>query len=310
MPRPNLMRVFVTGSASHLAQAWLPKLCADPRIEHVIGVDLAPGFIAHPKLTHHRLDIRSPDIGALISDCDALVHLAWVVLRGKMNAATMHDVNVRGTQNVFEAARAAGITRLIHLSSAAVYGGGEKLTEAAQLQPLPGFLYAQHKVEVENWLANEFPEALRLRPHIILGPHCQPLLKQLLHQPCYPRLPDPQPRLQCVHEDDVADAISAGLFNPVSSPLNLAAAGEYSFKQVIAARYRHPIPLPFGLIKMALSLSWRLTGYGGEPAWLDGMRHTLTLDCARAENELNWRPKFAADAALAAVSLKNNPDLQ
>lgn len=295
------MRIFVTGAASHLAQAWLSKLCADQRIERVIGIDLAPAIFTHPKFTHHRLDIRSPDIGALMSGCDALVHLAWVVLRGKMKAETMRDINVHGTQLVFEAARAAGITRLIHLSSASVYGSGENLTEAAPLNPLPDFLYAQHKAEVESWLAHEFPEALRLRPHILLGPHCQPLLKQLLHQPCYPRLPDPQPRLQCVHEDDVADAISAGLFSPASGPLNLAVAGEYSFKQVIAARYRHPIPLPFSLIKMALSLSWRLTGYGGEPAWIDGMRHTLTLDCTRAQSELDWAPKFTADVALAAV---------
>lgn len=295
------MRIFITGAASHLAQAWLPKLCADQRIERVIGIDLAPATFTHPKFTHHHLDIRSPEIGALMSGCDALVHLAWVVLRGKMNAATMHDINVHGSQHIFEAARAAGIPRLIHLSSAAVYGGGEKLTEAAPLQPLPGFLYAQHKAEVENWLASEFPEALRLRPHILLGPHCQPLLKQLLHQPCYPRLPNPQPRLQCAHEDDVADAISAGLFSPVSGSINLAAAGEYSFKQVIAARYRHPIALPFGLVKAALNVAWRLTGYGGEPAWLDGMQHTLTLDCVRAQSELDWRPKFTADAALAAV---------
>ncbi len=301
MPRPKPMRILITGSASHLALAWLPKLCADPRIERVIGVDVAPATFTHPKLTHHRLDIRSPDIGALMSGCDALVHLAWVVLRGKMNAATMHDVNVRGTQNVFEAARAAGIPRLIHLSSAAVYGAGENLSEAAPLQALPGFLYALHKAEVESWLAREFPEALRLRPHIILGPHCQPLLKQLLHQPCYPRLPDPQPRLQCVHEDDVADALSAGLFNPISGPVNLAAADTFSFKEIIAARYRHPIPLPFGLVKAALNIAWHLTGYGGEPAWIDGLRHTLTLDCTRAAHELGWQPRFTADAAFAAV---------
>lgn len=301
MPRPNTMRILITGSASHLALAWLPKLCADPRIERVIGVDVAPATFTHPKFMHHKIDIRSPGIGALMSGCDALVHLAWVVLRGKMNAAAMRDVNVRGAQLVFEAARAAGIPRLIHLSSAAVYGAGENLSEAAPLQPLPGFLYALHKAEVESWLAREFPEALRLRPHIILGPHCQALLKQLLHQPCYPRLPDPQPRLQCVHEDDVADALSAGLFNSVSGPVNLAAADTFSFKQIIAARYRHPFPLPFGMVKTALELVWRLIGYGGEPAWIDGMRHTLMLDCTRAQSELNWRPKFTADAALAAV---------
>ena len=295
------MRIFVTGSASHLARAWLPKLCADPRVERVIGIDLAPAIFTHAKFTHQRVDIRSPNIGSLMSGCDALVHLAWVVLRGKMTATTMHEINVHGTKRVFEAARAAGITRLIHLSSAAVYGSGENLSEAAPLNPLPNFLYAQHKAEVEDYLAREFPQALRLRPHIILGPHCQPLLKQLLHLPCYPRLPDPQPRLHCVHEDDVADAINLALFNLSCGALNLAAVGEYSVKEVITARYPNAIGVPFRWVKHTLNIAWHVTGYGGEPAWLDGMRHTLTLDCVRAYSELAWRPKFTATEALAAV---------
>lgn len=295
------MRVFVTGSASHLAQAWLPSLCADPRIERVVGVDIAPAIFTHAKFTHHCLDIRSPDIGALMSGCDALVHLAWVVLRGKMDAATMRDINVGGTQKVFEAARAAGITRLIHLSSASVYGSGDQLTEDAPLNPLPNFLYALHKAEAENYLAREFPEALRLRPHLILGPHCQPLLKQLSQQPGYSRLPDPQPRLQCVHEDDVADAMSAGLFSATQGAVNLAAADTFSFKQIITSRFRHAIPLPFGLVKTTLNIAWHLTGYGGEPAWIDGMRHTLTLECARAQREWGWHPKHSAVSTLETV---------
>ena len=295
------MRIFVTGSASHLAQAWLPKLCADPRIERVIGIDLAPAIFTHAKFTHQRVDIRSPDISALMSACDALVHLAWVVLRGKMAATTMHEINVRGTQKVFEAARAAGIPRLIHLSSAAVYGSGEYLNETAPLNPLPNFLYAQHKTQVEICLARDYPQALCLRPHIILGPQCQPLLKQLLHLPCYPRLPDPQPRLQCVHEDDVVAALTAALFSSVNGPMNLAAPGEYSIKQAISARHVHPLALPFSLVKTAFEVAWRVTGYGGEPAWLHGMRHTLTLDCFRAQHALDWRPRHDAGTTLASV---------
>lgn len=258
-------------------------------------MDIAPTIFTHEKYTHHQIDIRSPAIGALVSGCDALVHLAWVTLRGKMSITAMHDINVRGTQLVFEAARVAGVTRLIHLSSAAVYGRGDKLIETAPLMPLPGFLYAQHKVEVENYLARAFPEALRLRPHIILGPHCQPLLAQLLRQPAYPNLPEPQPRLQWVHEADVADAIQRGLFSDARGPVNLAATEPFSFKEIISARHRHPIALPFSLLKAVLNISWRLTGFGGEPAWLDGMLHSLTLDCTRAANELGWQPKFSTD---------------
>ena len=295
------MRIFLTGSASHLAQALLPKLCAHAEITSIIGIDLQASCFAHPEFTHHIADIRSPEIVHLMQGCDALVHLAFVVLRGKMDVATMRDINVYGTQNIFAAARKAGLARLVHLSSAAVYGSGAHLTESAPMRPLPGFLYGQHKAEVESWLAQKYPQALRLRPHIILGPHCQPLLVKLLRQPCYIVLPEPQPRMQCVHEDDMADAIIASLFSPASGPINLAAPGNYSFKEAIAQRHPHPLPMAFGAAKWALNITWRLTGFGGEPAWLDGIRHTLTLDCSLAKQTLAWQPKFDANAALASV---------
>ena len=44
-----------------------------------------------------------------------------------------------------------------------------------------------------------------------------------------------------------------------------------------------------------------LSGFGGEPAWLDGIRHTLTLDCARARQALGWAPRRDVGQTLAAM---------
>lgn len=295
------VRIFLSGAASHLAQALLPKLCAQSEVSAVIGGDVVATNFVHPKFVPHIADIRSPEITRLMQGCDALVHLAFVVLRGKMAATTMHDINVQGTCRLFNAARQAGIARLVHLSTAAVYGAGENLKESAALRPLPGLLYARHKAQVETWLEHEFPQAVRLRPHIILGPHCLPLLRKLLRQPCYVALGEPQPQLQCVHEDDVAQAIFASLLQPASGPINLAAPGSYSFKQAIVQRHARALPINFSTAQMALNLAWRFTGFGGEPAWLDGIRHALTLDCSRATQVLAWQPKFDVQATLASV---------
>ncbi len=295
------MRVFLSGSASHLAQALLPKLCARSEVSAVIGIDLRAAAFAHSKFTQHNADIRSPETVRLMQGCDALAHLAFIVLRGNMTAAIMQDINVQGTRQLFHAARQARIARLVHLSSAAVYGGGENLSESAALRPLPGFLYGQHKAQLEAWLASEFPEAVRLRPHIILGPQCQTLLLKILRQPFFVSLAEPQPQLQCVHEDDVADAIIASLLLPASGPINLAAPGSFSFKQAIAQRHAGALPMTFGAAKMALKLAWRFTGFGGEPAWLDGIQYPLTLDCSRAQQVLAWQPQYDALAALASV---------
>jgi nucleoside-diphosphate-sugar epimerase len=293
------MRVFVTGSSACLAQALLPWLCAEPAIERVTGVDRAAPRFAHAKFHAYQLDIRDPRLPGLLAGHDALVHLAYVVLRGRTSARQMHEINVTASLELFRAARRAGIGRLVQLSSAAIYGSGIGVTETAPLAPLPRFLYAQHKAELERLLAAEFPDSVRLRPHVILGPHAQPLLKRLLAIPFYPALPDPQPRLQCVHEEDVASAVLAALGSAAAGPFNLASEDSFSYREAIRGRHRASFPLPRRAARAALGLAWRISGWGGEPQWIEGLARTLTLDCRRAHRLLGWRPARCSAEILA-----------
>lgn len=288
------MRVFVTGSSAQLARALLPRLCAHPGVAQVTGVDIEPPHFAHPKFSAIALDIRTGQLARRMENHNILINMAFRVLRGRMSEAAMFDINIDGGHKVFHAARAAGVARLIHLSSAAVYGSGENLCEDAPLAPLPGFLYGQHKARLEQWLAAEFPQCLRLRPHVILGPNAQPLLKWLLRQPCHLRLPEPAPRLQCVHEEDVVDAVLLAMESAVRGALNLAAADSFSFRDAVRARHRLSLALPVPLARAVLGTAWKLSGWGGEPAWIDGLARNLTLDCSRAQRELGWHSRRTA----------------
>ena len=295
------MNVLVTGSSSHLARAVLPLLCAQAHIERVTGVDIAPPHFAHEKFHAVQCDIRAPHMTALLEGQHALVHLAFVVLRGHMRESAMAEINVDGSLQLFHAARAAGVQRLVQLSSAAVYGRGAQLAEDAALAPLPGFLYAGHKAQLERVLAADFPECVRLRPHVILGPNAQPLLRRLLDLPLYLALPQPLPQIQCVHEVDVARAILCAIEREVRGPFNLAATGTCSYRDLILQRHRHALPLPLPLARPALRAAWWLTGWGGEPAWIEGLAHTLTLDCARAQRELHWQCNYDTIAAANSI---------
>lgn len=293
------MKVFITGASAHFARALLPRLCAHPAVAQVTGIDIRPPHYSHVKFNAIHLDIRSAQLARRMENHNILINMAFRVLRGRMSQSDMFDVNVNGGQHVFRAARTAGITRLIHLSSAAVYGSGDNLNENAPLKPLPGFLYGQHKACLEQWLAAEFPNCARLRPHVILGAHAQPLLKWLLHHPFRLRLPEPAPQLQCVHEDDVAEAVLLAMQSKVHGPLNLAAADSFSFSDAVRARHRLSIPLPVPVARALLLGAWKTCGWGGEPAWIDGLTRSLTLDCRRAHSELSWSSTYSAAQALA-----------
>lgn len=292
------MNVLVTGSSSHLARALLPVLCAEDSISRVTGVDIAPPHFSHAKFQATNCDIREPCLTDILPGHDALVHLAYVVLRGRMREAEMADINVRGSYRLFQAARDAGVKRLVHLSSAAVYGKGENVSEETAYAPLDGFLYGTHKTQLERLLEADIPECVRLRPHVILGRNAQPLLLQLLNLPLYPALPRPYPRLQCVHEDDVARAVLLAIRQNVQGPFNLAADDSFSYCELIQRRHRFALALPPGLARAGLHALWRITGWGGEPAWLEGLDNTLTLDCRHTINTLGWHSRYDTAATL------------
>ncbi|MBU6485043.1 MAG: NAD-dependent epimerase/dehydratase family protein, partial [Betaproteobacteria bacterium] len=267
----------------------------------VTGIDrILPAF-RHPKFEPVVADIAERAAHVRLPGANALVNLAFVVMRGRQPLREMARNNVEGTKALLAAAQAAGIGSIVHLSSAAVYGHGVGLAEDAALAPLPRFQYALQKAQVDAWISQVLPRAAVLRPTVILGPNAQPLLRRLASAPCYLRLPDPQPRLQCVHEDDVAQAVALALGLGARGPFNLAAPGDFSLRELVRARRPRAHGVPLALADIALRVAWRATGWGGEPGWLDGAAQSLTIDCSRASAVLGWRPRHAHWQEIAGV---------
>jgi len=297
------MRVLITGSASHLARTLIPHLLSDAGIDEIIGVDWRDSGLSLPRFTEVLLDVRSPQLTRVMTDVDAVIHMAFVVMQQDLGAQRrdrelIRDINVRGSQNVFTLAARRGIRRLVHLSSAAVYAlptHTKRATESHARAALPGFAYSEDKVAIEDWLDGfeaEHPalRLVRLRPHVILGPQSQPFLRALLRYPLYPLLPDPQPVVQCVHEEDVADAVRLALRSEAHGAFNLACSDSASFRTMQRHAHWLPLPLPHTIVSAMLRLGWRWFGWGTDPVWLDMIRHSLVLDTARARRELGWKP--------------------
>lgn len=98
----------------------------------------------------------SPDLHGV----DAVVHAAFAHVRGRYRGGEGDDpdgfvrANRDGGLRLFDAARAAGVPVVLHLSSRAVFDGyppGTLLTEG--LAPRPTSLYGQIKTELETALA-------------------------------------------------------------------------------------------------------------------------------------------------------------
>lgn len=286
------MHVVVTGAAGHLGRVLLPVLLADREVTRVTAIDRA----AQP-ITHAKLVARRGDAAAVAADtlrgADALVHLAFVLLRGWRSLHAMRAANVDMTQRVFSSAAEAGVGRLLFLSSAAVYGSGEHLGEAAPMTPLPGFAYGAHKAACEHWLQQQLPGAVRLRPHIVLGPHALPLLQRLARLRVTLRQAGVPPQWQMVHEQDVAAAIRLALARDVGGPFNLATADTFSLTELAEWMGGVRLEVSPRLAQALLKCVWRCAGVGGEPGWGAGLTRALTLDTGRARGLLGWSPQYA-----------------
>ena len=298
------MRILVTGSASHLARVLIPRLLDDRNVDEIIGVDWQESGLFLSRYTEVLLDVRSPQLARLMTGVDAVVHLAFVVMQGDLGSnrrdrTLIRDINVHGSQNVFTLAAQGGVRHFVQLSSVAVYALPTHFKRAAESHPraaLPGFAYAEDKVTVESWLDSfekDHPQlrVVRLRPHMILGPRAQPFLRALLRYPFYPALPDPQPVVQCVHEQDVAEAVCLALFGDARGAFNLACADSASLRTMQRHAHWLPLPLPRPLVEVLARAGWKWLGAGTDPAWLDTLGHSLAVDSARARHELGWKPK-------------------
>ena len=295
------MRVLVTGAASRLAQAMLPALCSRPAVEAVTGIDSNSVRFRHAKFRGVALDIRDATPGPMLAQHDALVHLAFAVAADGMTADDMFDLNVRSAHKLFHAARDAGVKRLVHMSSAFVYGAAVHANEHSPLKPLSGFVYAEQQAQLDHMLGIEFPECVRLRPHVIVGPHAHPVLRKLLRQPFYLRLPDPQPLFQCVHEDDVAQAVLLALESEARGAYNLASEESLSLREAMKARHWLSVGLAPASARRGLELAARVLKWNFDPVWLERLSHTLLINSRRAISELGWRSRYSARAAIRAT---------
>jgi UDP-glucose 4-epimerase len=188
-----MKRVLVTGACGAVGQVLIQELAA-------AGVEtLATDIRRHEDMPDGvgfmKLDVRGSDAKRIVKDFkpDVIVHLASIVspTRG-MTREFAHDVDVKGTRNVLDAAISHGVKRLVVTSSGAAYGyhadNPVPLSESDPVRGNPEFAYSDHKRQVEEMLAEaraSHPglEQVVLRVGTVLGAGLENQITELFHRP-------------------------------------------------------------------------------------------------------------------------------
>jgi dihydroflavonol-4-reductase len=145
------MRAFVTGATGFLGGRLTQKLRA--RGDEVVALD------------RRTTPLSDPDaLRAAMQGCDAVFHLAarYKVGIPRSERSQMYDVNVRGTENVLEAA--AGVRRIVYVSTVNVFGNthGEVVDETYERTP-------GDWLSTYDWTKYEAHQLARTRPNVVIA---------------------------------------------------------------------------------------------------------------------------------------------
>ncbi len=198
-----------------------------------------------------------------VAGADAVVNLVGILYES--GRRSFDAIHVKGAQTVAAAAKAAGITKLVHMSAL----GADKNSEST---------YARSKAAGEEAVLTAFPGATIIRPSVVFGPDddffnrfgklamVSPVLPVFTADGFKPvrcecggygidLFGSGGPIFQPVHVGDVAAAIVAVLDDPhlAGKVYELGGPRRYSMKEIMelvnlsTGLDRHLIPLPFGL---------------------------------------------------------------
>jgi uncharacterized protein YbjT (DUF2867 family) len=246
------MKIAITGANGFVARNLIRLLLEDTPATAIRAIvrDLRRALVELPAAD---LDVRTADVtrqqtlrGAF-DGCDAVVHTV-AIPAGRV--AALHEVNVRGTENVVAEAERCGVGRIVHMS---ILGADAE----------SGFPYLRTKGLGERAVTASPVPSVALRPSILFGPGDDffPRLGFTLRFPVVPVPGDGTARFQPLHVDDLALVLRAALRRTDISGVHEVGGPEpVTYDELLRetmdgyARRRPTVHLPVALIRPAALL--------------------------------------------------------
>lgn len=298
------MKALVTGGAGFIGSNLADALLARGDEVRVLD-DISTGFRdnVHPDVELVVGDIRDRDtVAAAVAGCEVVFHEAAhrAVLKSVDQPLATDEANTRGTLHVLDAARDAGVRRVVIASSSSVYGGAEVLPtpESAPLRPRSP--YAVSKLAAEQYtrvFAELYGiETVALRYFNVFGPRQRP---DSQYAAVIPLFIDAlrSGRAPLVHGDGeqsrdftfIDDTVAANLA-AATAPADVASGGIYN----IACGDRH------SLLEL-LAVLGRILGVDVAPSFgasRPGDVRNSCADISAARRDLAYEPRVSFEDGL------------
>ncbi len=257
--------VLVTGASGFVGSHTIPELLAGGHrvLALVRSGDAGRRVLDRlPEATRDAVDLRTGDVddpaslGPALAGADAIVHLV-ALARDRDNGRSLERVNVVGTRNVIEAARAAGIRRLVHLGALGVVDD-------------PSLHYASSKARAEQLVKASSLDWTILKPSLLWGERDGffNIVAGLVRiSPGVVPVPgNGQSRFQPLAVDDLAAAIRFSLEQPttIGAEYELGGPRYWTYREITRevlagmGSRRLIVPMPVALVALVAGVAEKL----------------------------------------------------
>lgn len=305
-------RFAVIGGAGFLGYHLAHRLAS--RGIPVTLVDVAPFEVSEypPGVRCVRADVRDAALAEILRDHAVVIHAAAALPSRRRRE--IFDVNVRGTRTVLDASLAAGVERVIYLSTAAVYGVPRKapLHETDPVQAIGA--YAASKIAAEHVCAAYRRNGLCVpivRAGTFLGTGrlgvFQILYDWVLRGKRIPIIGDGTNRYQLLEVSDLVEAIDRLSTAPSEVVNDTFNVGAQEFQTVAedvgalcaaAGSGARVLPTPAWAVKSALTV-FEALGLSPLHQWMyRGADRDYIVSTERLEARLGWHSRVSNAQAL------------
>jgi nucleoside-diphosphate-sugar epimerase len=301
---------IVTGGNGYFGRVLVQRLLEQGDDVRLLDIDVSDASRNGVEII--KGDIRDPDaVRRAVDGADAVFHNVAQVPLAK-DPHLLRSVNVDGTENVLAASRDAGVAKVVHTSSSAVFGIPESNPVLSTTVPQPAEPYGHAKLAAE-WAclraASAGLDVTIVRPRTILG-HGRlgifGILFDWIADGADPFvLGDGSNRYQFVHADDLASACQLAAARPGPAVFNIGTDRFGTMREALEHVCQHAgtgarvRSLPTGPTAAAMraSAALRLTPFAPYH-WLMYGR-SMWFDIDHVRDALGWSPRWSTDEMFA-----------